>query len=261
MNDQQMDKAAKELAQAWARGEALAAPPDDWPPASRHQAYDLLDRFAANVQEDCVGWKMGMSAQKLEWVAEYQGPIPGRIFASRVFENGAILPKQIFGHTKVEAELAFRINQNFRARAGGYSFAEMTPHITMLPCAELVKPNLPLQLALENADQLIADNSACVGVVIGEEITDWQSLDCDTHPITLMLDAEGPIAPLTGLDRANPAHTLENLMVFLGQRNRDLPRGSIVTTGTTNVPPLIAAGNKVNIDYGWAGMLNFTIET
>ena len=111
MTKESRQRAARLLADAWLAGVTVDFPPELLP-TCRAAAYAVQDEMARLLAVDpakaVVGWKVGATSAGVQKAEGYDGPIPGRIFASTVFQTGAELPQFRCPYAAIEAEIAFR---------------------------------------------------------------------------------------------------------------------------------------------------------
>jgi 2-keto-4-pentenoate hydratase len=67
----------------------------------------------------------------------HDGPITGRLFASRLYTSPAEVPAAMFTGYKIESEFAFRFTQDVPARECPHGRAELEPQLVLHPGLEL----------------------------------------------------------------------------------------------------------------------------
>ena len=77
---------------------------------------------------------------------------------------------------------------------------------------------------------LIADNAWSGGVVLGNSIKNWQSLDFSKLKSTLYWNNEAPVE--AKIIDANPLTSLEWVINHLGNMGHEIPKDSIIITGS-----------------------------
>ena len=136
----QFESLAQALAQAWKDGRTLALPPLEASPQTRDEAFEVQDRMAEIIGDRCVGWKVGAAVKAVQVMEGHDGPIVGRLLASRLFTTPGQLRGALFDGCTVESEFAFRFTENLPARSRPYTREEIDPLLVFHPGLELAGP-------------------------------------------------------------------------------------------------------------------------
>ena len=95
MTKESRQRAARLLADAWLAGATIDLPAALLA-ADRAAAYAIQDEIARLLAADpanaVAGWKVGATSAGVQKAEGYDGPIPGRVFASMVYASEAELP-------------------------------------------------------------------------------------------------------------------------------------------------------------------------
>ena len=67
--------------------------------------------MAELIGGEVAGWKVGATVRAVQVFEGHDGPLPGRIFADRLFDSPAKIPAKLFKGVKVECEFAFRLTR------------------------------------------------------------------------------------------------------------------------------------------------------
>ena len=112
MTQESHQRAARLLADAWLARATIEFPTKLLPPdrATAYAIQDEMARLLAAVAESIgapskqavVGWKVGATSPGVQKVEGYDGPIPGRVFASTVFASPARLPSALCPYAKLK---------------------------------------------------------------------------------------------------------------------------------------------------------------
>ena len=84
---EKFEQLARDLAEAWRSGGTIPLPPAGQGPATRADAYEIQDRMAELIGGQVAGWKVGATVRAVQVFEGHDGPLPGRIFADRLFES------------------------------------------------------------------------------------------------------------------------------------------------------------------------------
>jgi 2-keto-4-pentenoate hydratase len=247
-----IDRLATALADAWINNKPIPLPAAVDGPASRKEAYAVQDRIAAIVGELVAGWKIGAAVRAVQVFEGHDGPIPGRVFASRVFHSPATPPAALFDGYKVECEFAFRTAKAFSPRPQPYGRDDIVPHLTLHFGIELAgsryQPNTGGRKATTH--DAIADNGAGGGFVFGAGTADWQKLDFETMPIAARIDDGAPIQTYTGNMRRDPVDIFVETVNDLSARGITLEAGHYISTGSLTLPTPVHRGQELVACFG-----------
>lgn len=253
------------VVEAIARGRedrtSLVLPPElrtrDWTSVT-----EVLLRLDERLRRDPAGWKIGAASEEVQRSEGLPGPSPGRIYRNTVFTSPARLPGSVFiNYRNVECEFAFRLGDAIAPRAEPY---------TTLEVAEVIDCLLP---ALEIGDMVFEDwygasgyfgscldNGGGAALVHGEPVRNWQELDLANARIELRLNGR---VLKDGFGRAAMGHPLTSLtwlVNWLGERNRGIEAGEIVSTGTCTGHCFVAPGDTVSVAFEGAGLVEAYFE-
>ena len=247
-----IDRLAAALADAWMNNKRIPLPAAADGPASRQEAYAVQDRIAEIVGEPIAGWKVGAAVRAVQIFEGHDGPIPGRVFVSRVFDSPATPPAALFEGYKVECEFAFRTAAAFSPRPNPFGREEIAPHLTLHFGIELAGSRYQPVTGGRKATthDAIADNGAGGGFVFGPGIRDWQKLDFETLPVEARVDGGAPIQTYTGEMRRDPVDIFVETVNDLSARGITLEAGHYISTGSLTLPTPIDRGQQLVAHFG-----------
>ena len=136
----------------------------------------------------------------------HDGPLPGRIFADRLFDSPARIPANLFRGVKVECEFAFRLTRELPDGSGPVTRDEIAGALTFHPAFELAGSRYAPGTGNRAATTFdgVADNGSGGAAVLGAAVADWQKLPFDTMEIDARIDDSPPIQIYTGAYRRDP---------------------------------------------------------
>jgi len=250
----QSTQAAEQLWNAWQQGQKLAELPAALKPQTLAEGYAIQACLPAVAGQVVKGWKIAATNPTGQAHIGVDGPIAGRLLASRVLPAGAQVSMAANEMAVAEAEFAFMLSSDLAPRTEPYSEAEVLAAVGSLhPAIELPDSRFA-DFATAGAAQLAADDACAHLFVLGEAATDdWRSLDLAAHSARLLIDEAvetigqgldvlgGPVRALTWL---------ANQSALLGE---GLQGGQIVTTGVCGKPCPIQAGQRIAADFGALG--------
>ena len=253
MTKESSQRAANLLADAWLAGATVDFPPELLP-ANRAAAYAVQDEMARLLSVDpanaVVGWKVGATSPGVQKAEGYDGPIPGRIFASTVYQTGAELPQSRCPYAAIEAEIAFRFVVPPRPSKKLFILESLADNVEMLPSFDITSSRYaPLSRnswdSRQNMLAGIADNGNGGAVVLGAPVADWQSLDFMQLAPDLRVNGGDPAPILWDGARGDPLEALVWTVNHVCGRGSSLAAGDVVLTGSLIQPQPLHAGDRV----------------
>jgi 2-keto-4-pentenoate hydratase len=253
---QQFEQLARDLADAWRSGGTIPLPAEA--PATRAAAYAIQDRMAELIGGEVAGWKVGATVRAVQVFEGHDGPLPGRVFADRVFGSAAKIPASLFKSVKVECEFAFRLTRDWK---GLVSRDAIAGSLTFRPAFELAASRYAPGTGNRAATTFdgIADNGSGGAAVLGAAVENWQTLPFDTMEIDARIDDSPPIQIYTGAYRRDPVAIVAETFSDLHARGVDLPAGTCVLTGSLSLPTPVRQGQTVTATFSGLPPISFTL--
>ena len=262
MNPELARGASDLLCSLWRTGDVIAALPDDLRPQSRTDGYAIQ---ACLESTDAVyGWKIAATSRAGQQHINVDGPIAGRILASRVLASGGTVPPGPNRMSVAEVEFAFRMGRDLPPRANTYAVDEVVDAVASLHVAIEIPDSRYVDFTQVGAPQLIADNACAHWFVAADAISaGWRSLDLSIERVTgrvirdggIVLEREGTGAEALG----DPRVALAWLVNELSSAGIVLCKDQMVTTGTCVKPLEIRPGDQVIAEVGSLGRATVTI--
>ncbi len=256
------EQLAQSLAEAWRRCGTLPLPPAGAAPSSRADAFVIQDRMAELIGERCVGWKVGAAVRAVQILEGHDGPITGRLLASRIFASPAEVPASLFAGYKIECEFAFRFRQDVPARARAYTRSEIAPQLVFHPGLEIAgtryAPGTGGRVA--TTYDAIADNGTGGAYVVAAGIEAWQDIDFERLAVDARIDGGEPIHMYTGEFRRDPVDILVETVNGLSDRGIGLAAGDLLSTGSLTLPTPLREGQTYVARFGEIMTLSVTMK-
>jgi len=260
LTEQQMKAASDLLYRHWRDGTRLDALPADMRPATRAEGYAVQARIMDHTQRPLFGWKIAATSAAGQAHINVDGPLAGRLLAERVIADGGACPLGRNLMRVAEMEFAFRMGADLPPRDAPYTQDEVMAQVETLHPAIEIPDSRYHDFTAVGAAQLIADNACAHRFVLGPAVTaDWRGLDLAAHAVRALKDdqvaGEGTGANVLG----DPCVALTWLVNELSRHGLTLKAGAVVTTGTCVKPVEIAAGDRIQGDFGVLGRAGVTI--
>ena len=255
--------AGRILAEAWSVGKYVDFP-SGLLPSDRDTAYAVQDEMARLLADDpanrVAGWKVGATSPGVQRAEGYDGPIPGRVFASTIHLNGASVPPTRCRQARVEAEVAFRFMAAPGRTNGRFVQEELAPIVAAAPAFDITGTRYaPVSRANWDSRQNmlagIADNGNGGAVVIGNFTSSLAGLDFMQLAVELRVNAGGTVPNLRGQSRGDPFQALVWTVNQAYERGFALAAGDVVLTGSLTEPQPLQAGDSVECQMPGLGRL------
>ena len=259
--DAKIERLAAALAEAWRNGTTIPLPEADDAPASRVEAYAVQDRLNELLGERVVGWKVGAAIEAVQRLEGHDGPIPGRLFASRVFDSPATVPGARFAGHKVECEFGFRLTRDLPARRPRFTAESIAEALTFHPAIELAGSRYVPGTGgrKPRTHDAIADNGSGGAFVFGPAVLDWRGIDFDRLPIEPRIDGGAPIQVYQGELRRDPVAIAAETVNDLATRGVGFKAGDYLSTGSLTLPTPIGRGQSFVARFGDLATLSVTL--
>ena len=257
----QFEQLARGLAEAWRSGGTIPLPPAGQGPATRADAYEIQDRMAELIGGQVAGWKVGATVRAVQAFEGHDGPLPGRIFADRLFDSPARVSASLFKGMKVECEFAFRLRRDLPKGNTPVSRGDIAGSLTFHPAFELAGSRFAPGTGNRAATTFdgIADNGSGGAAVLGPAVENWQSLPFETMEIDARIDDSPPIQIYTGAYRRDPVAITAETFSDLRARGVELPVGTCVLTGSLSLPTPVRGGQTVTARFAGLPPLTLTM--
>lgn len=256
MNQDQLQRAAELLWEAWMEERRIDSIPEAFRPATRDDGYQIQRRLAEHSGQATVGWKIAATSEAGQKHLQVDGPLAGRLLASRVHPDGTPIVLGNNGMRVAEAEFAFRLGHDLPPRPQPYELAEVMAAITSLHPAIEIPDSRYIDFCVVGSPQLIADNACAHQFVLGAPTTtDWRQIDLPSHVVRVQLNGSTAREGLGANVLGDPRLAMTWIANELRSHNIGLRAGEVVTTGTSVVPVPIEQGSRILADFGGLGIV------
>lgn len=261
MTPEGCNDAAQRLWRAWRDGERLQALDGDSRPRTLADGYAIQHRLIELSGDTPHGWKLAATSAAGQAHIAVDGPIVGRLLASRIHAHPARFAFGANAMRVAEAEFAFRLGGDLPPRDTPYSRDEVMAQVaTLHPSIELPDSRFADFTAVGGV-QLTADNACAHRFVLGPACeADWRAADLAAHPVALTVNGE-VVTRGHGRDAlGDPRAALTWLANSTAAGPHGLRAGEIVTTGVCGAPSAVAAGDRVRAEFGPFGVAEVRLD-
>jgi 2-keto-4-pentenoate hydratase len=260
MSPDRIEAACDALWQAWRTTTRIAAIPAQARPADRAEGYAVQAALARRSGDAPYGWKIAATSPAGQAHIGVDGPLAGRLLASRMLAPGATVPLAGNQMRVAEVEFAYRLARPLPPRAQPYSVDETMAAVGSLHPTIEIPDSRYEDFVTAGAPQLIADFACANWLVVGPAVGgDWHQRPLAAHAVSATIDGR-PVATGSGAAvLGDPRVALTWIANELRVHGEGLKAGELVTTGTSVVPVAIAPGQTFVADYGPIGTLSVTL--
>ena len=199
MKSEQAQEAAERLAEAWRIGILLPELHEECRPRNAAEGYRIQDLLAEELGFPVGGWKIGCTSAIARKILKARGPFAGRVFATRIFDSGTILPATAYPMRGLEGEFAFRLKTALPARKRAYGLAEVTAAIGSLHLAIEIVDSRYADWLKVGTPSLIADQGSNGALVLGPPVPRWRTRKLDAQAVTMTVNGK-TVGKGTGAD-------------------------------------------------------------
>ena len=253
MDEDKIDLAAQFIAQGRLGPSLIPRPPEDLIPQNVFDGYAVQAKVNRILRlaklGPVVGHKIGCTTNVMQKFLEIDHPCAGEIFDSTVYKSKTELSLSKFSHVGVECEIAVRIGSDMLGFKGPFTPESVRGSVNAVMAGiELVDDRYEDYKQL-NAPTLIADNFFNVGVVLGEELKNWQNLNLQSISGILKVDgieiSKGNGADILG----NPFEALAWVANHRAKLGVPILAGSFVMLGSVVETVFIDKPCHINIKF------------
>jgi len=257
MDRARIDEAAALIWRSWEDHKLLDALPAACRPHTIDDGYAIQRRLADVSGSQTLGWKIAATSEAGQKHIGVDGPLAGRLLASKFHQSGASLPVGHLNMSVAEVEFAFRIGKDLDRVAGDYTVDEVLDHTAALYPAIEIPDSRFVDFTSVGAAQLIADNACTEFFVLGPEApAKWRDLDLANQRIRLYINSSTPIDGVGLNALGDPRIALTWIANDRARRQEPLLNGDVITTGTCIIPAAISAGESLTAEFGELGAVN-----
>ncbi len=209
----------------------LASLPPAQKPESVDDGYAIQNQLVAQLGK-AVGWKVGATNDAVQEMLGLTEPFSGRVLVTSAFDSPADLDTNNYFMRGLEVEFAFRTAATLSSADGPFDESTVAAAVGAVhPAIEVIDSCFESWTTV-GAPSLIADNGSHGALVLGRGESNWGGWDIGAAAVSITIGTER-ISDGHGRNAlGHPLNSLVWLANDLARRGRDLPAGSIVTTGS-----------------------------
>lgn len=260
MNSKKIENAASALRQARATRSAIGRVSSEHGIDSVDDAYavaELNRQWKVEQGHRVTGKKIGLTSKAVQAQLGVDRPDFGFLFDDMEYLNGAVLPASRLIQPKVEAEIAFVVQQDLSGARPSYG--EFLASLAYaLPALEIVDSAIAAwNITLVDT---VADNASSALYVLGDQPVAVAQLAL--HELGMVMD-KNAVTVSTGVGAACLGHPLRAaywLACEMIARGQELRAGEIILSGALGPMVAIQAGDRVEARIQGLGTVHFRLE-
>jgi len=240
--------AARKIWQSWQNKVCFDRFEDHLNPEGLDAGYAIQQQLENLVNEPVPGWKIAGTAAAGRHHINVDTPLAGRLFASRVFDDGAEVPFDGNRMAVAEAEIVLCLGEALPPRVEPYSREAVADAVAEVRVGLELPDSRFTDFTAVGAACLIADNACARDFVLGPEIADQKDIAATSDISTALYINDELRTEGTGADAlGGPLDALVWLVTTLNAQGIGLQSGQFVTTGVTGKPVPIVKGDQIRV--------------
>ena len=228
--------------------------PPELMPADLDEAYRVRGEFEAIETQRgrgaVAGYKIGLTTPIMQSLCGVDEPCYGAIFASEVHHRRAELPTRDYRRLGIETEIAVRLGEGLPQ--GGDAERVGKAVESVMAAIELLE-DLRHDYTRLSAAAMVAGNVWNAGIVLGEPVTEWRSLDLAQAGARLTINGREIGQGRGGDVMDNPLNALAWLANKLAAAGTPLKAGMVVMTGSMVPIQFPAPGDHAIVEVDGLG--------
>ncbi len=215
--------------------------PDALFPKTLDDAYAIqkeLHCLLSSLWGPLAGYKLAYTTPVMQERAGLNHPVLGGVFQKTILRSPVVLNFTEYVNLGIELEVGVTLGQDLPPSGAPYSRESVAAAVAEVATAfEIVDLRTPADLSVDERTLMgVAVNILNSGVILGDPVADWQSLDLVNCKGVMTINRE-PVGEGYGRDvMGHPLEPLAWLANELSARNHPLKAGDTVITGSL-IPP------------------------
>lgn len=230
-------------------------------PVDRDEAYrmrsDFIEIEEAGARGTIAGYKIALTTPVMARLMGVDEPCYGAIFGSEVHHGKTALKVRDYCRIGIETEIALRLGADLPHGGDSEEVAQAVE--SAIPAIELIE-DLRYDYNRADALALIASNAWNAGLVLGEPVRDWRTLDLARVQGKLFINGKEVGSGMGADVMGNPLNALSWLANKLVQEGKPLRRGMIVSTGSIVAIRFPAAGDDIEVAISGLGVAELSLS-
>jgi 2-keto-4-pentenoate hydratase len=258
-------QAAARLFEAHQRRERFVPLPGELAPRSAEDGYAIQDAFVALRSDELgpiAGYKIALSSLAMQRFVGVDSPQAGAILRSLVRRSPARIRASDYVNLIVEFEIAVEMGDDLPVADAPFTRERVLQAVgAVTPAIEIADDRGADYARLRHHPyELIADNSWNEGVVLGEPVRNWKSLDLAQVLGVARINGKQVGEGRGDAAMGHPFDAVAWLANHLAANGRGLPRGEFVITGSVITSKTVKTGDRIEFALGGMGRVQVAVD-
>lgn len=259
---EEQDAISRRLVAARANADVLSDYPGQLP-ETLADAYTIQAASIARWPDDVVGWKIGMlpPADREHFGVDR---LAGPIFRSMVHRTEpstcTTMPIYVGGFAAVEAEFVIELGTTVPPTEKDYTDDELIDLVSSLYAGVEIASSPMAAVNDLGPTSVISDFGNNAGLLVGPSIPDWSSRTLESMTAKVTVDGEVVGDAGASAIAGGPLQALRFLIGNFGSRGKELPKGTLVSTGASTGIHEVEVSSSSRVEFGSIGWFDFKFE-
>ncbi len=255
LSTQQIEEEAHRLLNGQLASRFVEPVRSQFPDLSLDEAYAIQRSGVELWQEEgrrVIGYKAGLTSDRTQQMFGLNHPVYGVLLDSTRYESGNDIEVRLSSGLKVEMELVFVMAKDIQGKnLTIQDVIQATDYV--VPALELIEPRFqPDAEVKSNVLDLVADNVAAYGMVLGQSRIDPQTVDLSRISAFCTINGAAVATGDSSEVMRNPANTL----IWLLNQGICLKKGAMILSGSFIPPHPCARLDAISGDFGEFGTVD-----
>ena len=248
MDQTRIEQAAAFIDDETRRGATFRNIPGEFKPRDLAEAYAVqkaLARLRSGGREpEIVGYKLAHVSRAIQELVGMDQPVYGTVLPGTIHHSPHQARVADYNHFGLECETALRLGADLSPDDAPFTRESVAPAVAACyPAFELVDDRAA-EFSQSDILSLIADNAWYGGMVLGPEVTDWQSRDLGNLRGEFIFNGETVGEASTGDALGHPLEGLAWLANNVTVRDGPMRAGMTVITGSILADRAVVPGDR-----------------
>lgn len=218
-------------------------------PATLEEAYEIQEALyqimrAETDLDQFGGHKIALTSPDIQAQCGVDQPAYGAIFSDNIFHTGHQPIIANYSRIGFEFEVAFELASDVPMNQAPFTRETIAPYVkAAMPAFEMIDDR-DADYADLDAKSILADRCWNGGIVLGNPVYDWQSLDIGNLESAVEWNGETVDRGNTGNALGHPLEGLAWIANHIAKRGGAMSKGQVVMTGSALAARFPKAGDK-----------------
>lgn len=254
------------ISRALVSARASASPLSGFPgatPDTMAQAYAIQAASIASWPDSVAGWKVGLlSPQDQDRYSAER--LAGPIFRSEIHDvstgSRTAMPVFVGGFAAIEAEFIVRLGKTVEPIDRQWSDEELVEVVAAIHIGAEIASSPIADINGFGPTVVASDFGNNAGLLLGPEISDWQTAKPEDMPSKVIVDGEVVGEATAAAIPGGPIGALRFLVTLAATRGIELPAGTLISTGASTGIHDVETTSASRVEFGDYGWFEVTFE-